>query len=254
MLGVCSLKGGVGKTTVTLGLASAAVERGLRTVVVDLDPQGDATVALGVGAQPGADSAAVLARPERAVVLHALAASAWTGSGLDVLAGSARLAPLNPDASADLDRLALALAAVADRDLVLVDCPPSLGSLTRTGLAAGDRALVVTEPSLFAVMAVARALRVVDDLRHGVAPGLQPLGIVVNRVRPRSTEQVFRLQELADLYGPLVLSPTIPERSVLQQAQGAGRPIHGWPGRPAADLARTFDLLLERALRAPQVT
>jgi len=253
VLGVCSLKGGVGKTSVTLGLASAASERGLRTLVIDLDPQGDATMALGVRVAPGApDVAAVLDDPSQATVAAATVASSWTDSGLDVLAGSERSASHDRLDDTDVDRLRYALSWVSDYDLVLVDCPPSLGGLTRTGLVACDRAIVVTEPGLFAVMAVGRAMRTIDELRRGPAPALQPLGIAVNRVRARSIEQAFRLEELQNLYGPLVLSPAVPERAALQQAQGAAQPVHAWPGQAAAELAQTFDALLERAWRAPR--
>jgi len=102
------------------------------------------------------------------------------------------------------------------------------------------------------VMAVGRAMRTIDELRRGPAPHLQPLGIAVNRVRSRSIEQAFRLEELQTLYGPLVLTPPVPERAALQQAQGAAQPVHAWPGAAAAELARTFDALLDRALRAPR--
>lgn len=253
VLGVCSLKGGVGKTSITLGLASAALERGLRTLVVDLDPQADSTMALGVppGGEP--DVAAVLAHPHESVLSAATVVSPWAASGLDVLAGSARSAAHDgPDVDGRvLDSLVFALSWVSGYDLVLVDCPPSLGALTRAGLAACDRALVVTEPGLFSVMAVGRALRTIDDLRRGPAAQLQPLGVVVNRVRGRNTEQGFRLEELRTLYGPLILAPFVPERTALQQAQGAARPIHSWPGAPAAELSGVFDELLDRALRAP---
>ena len=251
VLGVCSLKGGVGKTSVTLGLASAALERGLRTLVVDLDPQGDSTMAL--GARPdGGDVAAVLDEPGEASMAAATVLSSWADDGLDVLAGSERSAVHDRLDGTDLDRLRYALSWVHGYDLVLVDCPPSLGGLTRTGLSACDRALVVTEPGLFAVMAVGRAMRTIDELRRGPAPALQPLGIVVNRVRARSIEQAFRLEELQTLYGPLVLTPPVPKRAALQQAQGAAQPVHAWPGAAAAELARTFDALLDRALRAPR--
>jgi chromosome partitioning protein len=75
---------------------------------------------------------------------------------------------------------------------------------------------------------------------------------VVNRVRARSVEQAYRLQELQTLYGPLVLTPSIPERAALQQAQGAAQPVHVWPGAAAAELADVFDQLLDRAMRAPR--
>jgi cellulose biosynthesis protein BcsQ len=251
VLGVCSLKGGVGKTSVTLGLASAALEQGLRTLVVDLDPQGDTTMALAPERVSG-DVSDVLRAPSRESVAAATALSGWARSGLDVLVGSDRSAEHDRLEAEDSDRLRYALSWVDPYDLVLVDCPPSLGGLTRTGLTAADRALVVTEPGLFAVMAVGRALRTIDELRRGPAPGLQPLGVVINRVRARSIEQAYRLDELARLYGPLVMSPTIPERAALQQAQGAARPIHSWPGEPARELASIFEQLLDRAMRAPR--
>lgn len=251
VLGVCSLKGGVGKTSVTLGLASAALERGLRVLVVDLDPQGDSTMALGV-ARPASDIAAVLDDPTAEAVAAATGLSHWSDAGPQVLVGGERTVLHDRLDDTDLDRLRVALSWVSGYDVVLVDCPPSLGGLTRTGLAACDRAVVVTEPGLFSVMAVGRALRTVDELRRSAAPALQPLGIVVNRVRLRSVEQAYRLEELQNLYGPLLLSPAVPERAALQQAQGAARPIHSWPGVAADELAAVFDALLDRALRAPR--
>lgn len=252
VLGVCSLKGGVGKTSVTLGLASAALARGIRTLVIDLDPQGDATMALGADGTDRLDVAAVLDDPRSWVVRRAIAPSSWARDGLDVMRGSARAAAHDgPGSADDLGRLALALPSVGSYDLVLLDCPPSLGSLTRVGLMACDRALVVTEPGLFSVMAVGRAMRTIDELRRGPAKALQPLGVVVNRVRSRSREQAYRLAELRSLYGPLVLSPVVPEREAMQQAQGAARGLHTWPGESAIELAGVFDVLLSRALRTP---
>ncbi len=251
VLGVCSLKGGVGKTSVTLGLASAALERGLRTLVVDMDPQGDVTMSLGARPDEG-DISDVLDAPSAESVASATVASTWAESGLDVLVGSERNARHDRLRDDDLERLRFALSWVHDYDLLLVDCPPSLGSLTRTGLTACDRAMVVTEPGLFAVMAVGRAMRTIDELRRGPAPSLQPLGITVNRVRARSLEQAYRLEELGNLYGPLLLTPSVPERAALQQAQGAAQPVHAWPGAAAAELSGIFEALLERALRAPR--
>jgi cellulose biosynthesis protein BcsQ len=263
VLGVCSLKGGVGKTSVVLGLASAAMARGIRTLVVDLDPQGDATTGLDVVGLPETDVADVLAGPRRRVVQQSLASSGWlpaaAGNGgpvapgglLDVMVGGPRTAVhdvpgLSPKA---LGVLATGLSRLNGYELVLLDCPPSLGGLTRTGLTASDRALVVTEPGLFAVSAADRALRAVDELRRGPAPQLQPLGVLVNRVRQRSTEHEYRVGELKALFGPLLLAPQLPERSALQQAQGAARPLHEWPSAAARELAQSFDLLLERVMR-----
>jgi len=255
VLGICSLKGGVGKTSVTLGLASAALARGLRTLVIDLDPQGDSTMALAPPADPDAlDVAAVLDSPTYDTIQRALAQSTWAPEGLDLLRGSessARHDGVDIPAPT-VGHLAETLSILQGYDLVLVDCPPSLGGLTRMGLSACDRAMVVAEPGLFAVMAVGRAMRTIDQLRRTGATRVQPLGIAVNRVKTRSVEQEYRLDELRTLYGPLVLSPVIPERAALQQAQGAAVPIHAWPGAAARVVSFAFDQLLDRALRAPR--
>ena len=248
VLGVCSLKGGVGKTSVTLGLASAALARGVRTLVIDLDPQADATMVLGATGVDRLDVAAVLSDPRAWSVERAIAPSAWAADGLDVMLGSARSAAHDGTGiEDDIDRLAAALSFVGGYDLVLVDCPPSLGGLTRAGLTACDRVLVVTEPGLFSVMAVARALSTIEAL-HGPRRSLDPVGIVINRVRGHSIEQEFRLGELRSRYGALVLEPVVPERAALQQAQGAGRGVHAWPGAAASEVAHVFDQLLARVL------
>lgn len=256
MLGICSLKGGVGKTSVTLGLASAALSRGLRTLVIDLDPQGDSTISLAPApADDAVDVATLLDAPSYDRIRRATAPSGWASQGLDVLRGSehsARHDGVDIPAQ-NVGRLSEVLSMTSGYDLVLIDCPPSLGGLTRTGLSAADRALVVAEPGLFAVMAVGRALRTIDEVRRSEHARVQPLGIVVNRVRTRSIEQEYRLSELRELYGPLVLSPVIPERAALQQAQGAAVPIHAWPGAAARVVSYAFDQILDRALRAPRV-
>jgi cellulose biosynthesis protein BcsQ len=258
---VLSLKGGVGKTTVTLGLASAAVHRGVDTLLVDLDPQMNATTTVDPESAGGSNGQAggrrwtvaeVLDDPSRKVIDKAIRVSAW-GESLRLLPGSERTENHNhPDpGSKTLFRLANALAKVSPLpELVLVDCPPSLGQLTRSALTAADRAVLVTEPSLFAVTGVQRALEAVQTERLAHRPALQPLGVVINRFRPRVTEHEYRLAELRDLFGPLVLAPVLPDRSAVQQAQGAGVPIHQWPTAGAREVAQSFDALLDRLMRS----
>ena len=136
VVSVCSLKGGVGKTSIVLGLAAAARARGLTTLVVDLDPQGDATYALGVDA-PGAVSADVLERPKRKVLERAIVPAGWPRGNADlhVLPSSDATANLDrPDADGEqLHTLRTALGKL-DYDLVLIDAPPSLSGLTRSAL------------------------------------------------------------------------------------------------------------------------
>ena len=111
----------------------------------------------------------------------------------------------------------------------------------------------MTEPGLFSVAAADRALRAIEEIRRGLSPRLQPLGIIVNRTRVQSLEHQFRIKELRDMFGPLVLSPQLPERTSLQQAQGAAKPLHIWPGEAAQEMSHMFDLLLERVMRAAKI-
>jgi cellulose biosynthesis protein BcsQ len=260
VVSVLSLKGGVGKTTVVLGLAGAAAQHGLRTLVVDLDPQANATIALRPE-RTRKTIADVLDRPQEAVVRAAIGVSAWS-EDLHVLVGSednerhndpsptpTQLARLDQA----LDRLALppggADQAERGYGLVLVDCPPSLGQLTRSALVVADRALLVADPTIFAVTGVQRAFEAVQDERMRGNDRLQPLGVLVNRFRDRSVEHAFRVAELRDLFGPLVLAGTVPDRPAVQQAQGAGLPIQHWDSPGAREVSVVFDGLLGRILR-----
>lgn len=255
---VLSLKGGVGKTTVVLGLASAAMRRGVRTLVVDLDPQCNATASLEPeGAAKGLSD--VLANPSAEMLRAAVSPSAW-GDEVDVLVGSED-AEIHNGHTGDDQRLAHLTEAlskvdslITDEDLpyqlILLDCPPSLGRLTRSALVAADRALLVTEPTIFAVSGVQRAFEAVQAERADSNPRLQPLGVVVNRVRPRSHEHKYRIEELREIFGPLVMPVALPDRLAVQQAQGACMPIHQWGTPGAREVALAFNLLLARTLRA----
>lgn len=259
VLSVSSLKGGVGKTTVTLGLASASFAKGLRTLVVDLDPQADVSTGMDIELAGHQNIADVLASPKDRVVRAAIAPSGWTKGRpgkVDVLIGSP--SAINYDGPhpsiRDIWKLEEALAHLeSEYDLVLVDSAPSLNALTRTAWAASDRVVIVTEPGLFSVAAADRALRAIEEIRRGISPRLQPLGIIVNRVKVQSIEHQFRIKELREMFGPLVLTPQLPERTSLQQAQGAAKPLHIWPGESAEEMAQHFDLLLERVIRAGRI-
>ncbi len=255
MLAVLSLKGGVGKTTTVLGLAGAALQAGVPTLVVDLDPQGNASTALGVDAAPAVTVAQVLANP-RSAWRTAVQPSAWLedvdgDAVVDVLPAGPGLERLEGPAPgpAALRPLRTALSRLTGYDLVLLDCPPHLGQLTRGALVASQRALVVAEPTLFAVQGAQRAFTAVaEERRHN--PDLQPLGVLVNRFRERSPEHRFRLAELRELFGPLVLTPPVPERSAVQQAQGAAQPVQLWGTPGGEEVAAAFDRLFARIRRA----
>lgn len=252
MLAVISLKGGVGKTSITLGLAASAWAAGHNTLVIDLDPQANATSALA----PESFNFTVndvLADGRTGVAADAIVPSGW-GRNIDLIPSERALEHRTASTGADSSlRLRMALTGALDRyHTVLVDCPPSLGELTRNALAACPAALIVTEPSYFALQGAEQALESVDVARRATNLGLRPAGIVVNKYRHNAGEHSYRLAELRAAYPEMVLEPIIPERSAIAAAQGAGLPINALHTSGAAQSTKLFDELagnIERALR-----
>jgi cellulose biosynthesis protein BcsQ len=263
VVSISSLKGGVGKTSVTTGLASAALAAGIPTLVVDLDPHADASTALGVRPGDQQDIGRMIKSPRRARLAENVVPSGWVdraaqggtpaGSAkpvLDVAVGSAYTGIYDrPDLGRrDLRRLSAVLAGAQGYELVLVDCPPSLNGLTRMAWSASDKVALVAEPGLFSVAGTERTMRAIQLFRQEFAPKLSPAGIVANRVRTGSAEHTFRLAEMESMFGGLLLSPHIPEQANWQQIQGAAHSIHHWPGESAKNAAALFDALLENLL------
>ena len=253
VLSVSALKGGVGKTTITLGLASAAMAKGLRTLVIDLDPQCNASNGLGAVGEFEHSAAEVLKKPRHNSVLKAIVASSWakgqTGR-LDVMAANPRLSLQNETKPSfkSLWNLDQAISKIeADYDLVIIDTPPSMNALTRMAWVASDRVLLVTEPSINSLLGVENAMKAFTELRKSVNRQVSMFGVVINRLRPSVAEHQYRVNELEETYGSFLLSPAFEEKSAVQQSQGAGRSIHSWPGQSAAKIAIQFDQLLEQA-------
>lgn len=246
VVAVLSLKGGVGKTTVTLGIASAAMSEGRRVLVVDLDPQSNATAGLNLPAEPEFSSSDVLYDGRTGVALDAIVGTGW-GPLVDCIPAERALEHRAVPQGADPGRrLQRALRGVRERyDLILLDCPPSLGELTRNALFAATQAVVVTEPTYFAVQGAQQAVEAVDVAQAEGNRGLSVVAIVPNRTRTTQSEHRYRLSELHDVFGNIVTEP-IAERTAIQQAQGAGVAIHAWKSRGAQSAAKTFDDLLGR--------
>ena len=249
-----SLKGGVGKTSVTLGLAGAATLKGLATLVIDLDPQGNATSLLATR-RSRTTIADVLATPNQETIDAALSACSW-----EVAPGEVDVLPSHPSVikfdswtgtRVFRPRLRRAMKFLDGYDLVLIDCPPSFGALTREALAASDVAAVVTTPSYFGAQGVDYAMREIKEIQREVNPDLVVGGIIVNRLRTTADEHEYRLHELGEIYGkPTLFKPYLPERMVVQQAEGSGQPVQLMRGVAAEELTDIYSRYLNRLLRA----
>ncbi len=138
-------------------------------------------------------------------------------------------------------------------DIVIIDTPPSLNGLTQLAWTASDKVLVIAEPSIFSVLAADRAIRAIAEISKQTAGRLQALGVLVNRYIPASKEHQFRYAELEQLFGPRLMTTAIEEHSAVQQAQGAARPIHSWPGEIASKTAQDFELILDKVFEGPVI-
>lgn len=255
-IAVMANKGGVGKTGITLGLAGAAAHRGLAVLVIDLDPQGNATSHLKTrkGRMSLAD---VLASPIPETFVDAISICDW-----DASIGEVDVLPSHPDIirfdawspGRSTTKLRRAMKDVEGYDLVLIDCPPSLGALTREALTAANKALIVTTPSYFGAQGVEKSLAEITEIQKTTNPDLEFAGVVMNRFRPTAEEHNYRLSELTDIVGArTILKPLLPERMVFQQAEGSGAPLQAIPGVAAREVGDILNTYLTKLMREPRV-
>ena len=230
-------------------------------MVVDLDPQGNATTGLGVfDTGPGVDVVLAEERPGGlAAVVEDGAWPADVGPPPRLAASSPGLAVREPQLATDplgaQDRLALALRGGVHGggrpdggSLVLIDCPPSLGLLTVNALFAADAVLVVTEPGAWAVDGVGRMLQTIERIRmRRPDGGPEMAGIAVNRLG-RTRDGRYWDEQLRAAYPDRCL-PSVHLRAALSEAAAQSLPIHGLGRRPGAvEAAAEFDVLLDRVL------
>lgn len=242
-----NLKGGVGKTSVVLGLADAMAQQGKRVLICDLDPQGSATTAL--DAEVSSETLTVydvLAANEPGCLDDAIIETAW--QGVDVVPANGQLATLATQqiiaAEHRLRTAMLGADQLESYDVVLMDLPPSLGRLTLNGLVAADEAVGVTVPEAMSLDRLREFLNIVDELQAPfLNESLTVRGIITNGVDLRLGEHRFQSEQLAELWGDLLLQPTIPQRSAVKDMASTRRPIRLTGNRGAKAVASVFDEL-----------
>lgn len=237
-------KGGVGKTTVSLGVAAAMAARGDRVLLIDLDPQASATKVVGVDVGDQCTVADALLEPDRYTLADTIVPTEW---GFGLAPSEMALASRESRRStADEFVLRNHLEAVVGFDVVLVDCPPSLGVLTLNALAAASHLVVVTEPSFLALQGIEELLQTRDLVHAHYNSRLALGGVIVNRVEP-TVEHRAGLAEIVAYFGPdLVWSPHLPKRTVLQEGARRGVPTTELRSRPARELSAHFAQIAER--------
>jgi chromosome partitioning protein len=242
---VANQKGGVGKTTTTVNLAAALAQHGLRVLVVDLDPQGNASTALSVEHRRGKVVSSYEVLVDGADLAEAIQPHADL-PGLDVVPATIDLAGAEIElvnVMSRESRLRKALAAdprvhgtAEDRyDYVLIDCPPSLGLLTLNALVAGEEVLIPIQAEYYALEGLGQLLETIDLVRANLNQRLAVSTILITMFDARTRLAAGVAAEVREHFADQVLDTTIPRSVRVSEAPSYGQSVMTYdPGSPGA--------------------
>jgi chromosome partitioning protein len=248
VVALCNQKGGVGKTTSTINLGAALTEYGRRVLLVDFDPQGALSVGLGV--QPHQlDRTIYDVLMESSVTLDDVLLKTSI-PGMDLVPSNIDLSAAEVQLVNEVAReqtLARALGpAVADYDLVLIDCQPSLGLLTVNALTAADEVVIPLECEFFSLRGVALLIDTIEKVRERLNPRLHIAGILATMYDSRTVHGREVFTRVVEAFGDTVFDTVITRTVRFPETTVAGEPITTWA--PSSSGALQYRALAKEVL------
>lgn len=225
-IAVVNQKGGVGKTTTTINVAAQLAGPQSSVLLVDLDPQGNATSGLAI---PKESTPATTYQVLRGESLVTAAAQKTNVAHLSVLPANANLAGAEVELVDRPQRefiLKQALQQALTYDYIFIDCPPSLGLLTINALTAADQVLIPVQAEYYALEGLSQLLNTIQAVRGSTNPGLELLGIVLTMFDKRNSLSEQVQAEVANYFGDKLFKTIVPRNVRLAEAPSYGRTIY----------------------------
>ncbi len=246
-IAILSGKGGVGKTTTLLGLAGAAANRGMRVLLVDLDPQGSLTLAAFDRSFTHSSLDAFYGK-NLADLASPVSWKEWPGK-IHIIASNRALSRVETyvEPSISTYRLTKSLGDLSAYDLVLIDAPAALSSLTFDAIGIAKQVLVVAEPSLFSLKSASEAVEFALSAPQIADSSLRSVKVLLNKV-DGSAESTFRIKELRSMYPKLVVKSQMSLSDAIVESNSEGIPVQVIRGVEASLAATEFDALLSELL------
>jgi chromosome partitioning protein len=226
VIAIANQKGGVGKTTTAINLATALAAIQKRVLIIDMDPQGNASTGLGVDRRARSVNTYHVLMKEAAIAQAVIATDI---PGLDILTSGMDLSGLEIELI-DVDRreyrLADAIAGIQrDYDYIMIDCPPALGLLTINSLVAAHMVMVPLQCEFFALEGISHITMTIERIKARFNPGLEIGGIVLTMFDKRNNLSEMVAADVREFFGDTVYNTVIPRNVRVSEAPSHGRPV-----------------------------